>query len=87
VLGNFIAPAGWCGGGRLGRVTMALSDRMNLACSRCYSKTANGTPLYAPYPLSVAIPAMVIRTCWCIGCRRPVTALVVAYNEQSERIL
>jgi len=26
--------------------------------------TANGTPLYAPYPLSVSIPAMLIRTRW-----------------------
>jgi cobalt/nickel transport system permease protein len=47
-------------------------------------KAANGTPLYAPYPLSVAIPAMVIPHMLVASVVEGLlTALVVAYLQRS----
>ena len=48
--------------------------------------TANGTPLYAPYPLSVAIPAMVIPHALVASVVEGlVTALVVAYLQRANQ--
>jgi len=48
--------------------------------------TANGTPLYAPYPLSVAVPAMVIPHALVASVVEGlITALVVAYLQRANR--
>ena len=48
--------------------------------------TANGTPLYAPYPLSVSIPAMVIAHALIASLVEAlVTALVVAYLQRANQ--
>ena len=47
-------------------------------------KTANGTPLYAPYPLSVTIPAMIIPHAFIASVAEGIlAALVVAYLQRS----
>ena len=48
--------------------------------------TANGTPLYAPYPLSVSIPAMVFAHALVASpVEALVTALVVAYLQRTNQ--
>jgi cobalt/nickel transport system permease protein len=50
--------------------------------------TAGGTPLYAPYPLSVSIPAMVIPHALVASIvEGVVTALIVAYLQRSNQAL
>ena len=47
-------------------------------------KTANGTPLYAPYPLSITIPAMIIPHALIASVAEGIlAALVVAYLQRS----
>jgi cobalt/nickel transport system permease protein len=49
-------------------------------------KTADGTPLYAPYPLSIALPAMVIPHLLIASViEGGVTALVVSYLQRTNR--
>ena len=51
-------------------------------------KTADGTPLYAPYPLSVAIPAMVIPHMLVASVVEGLlTALVVAYMQRTYPVI
>jgi len=48
--------------------------------------TANGTPLYAPYPLSVSIPAMVLaHSLFASPVEALVTVLVVAYLQRTNQ--
>ena len=60
----------------------------HLPSSFCTSTDASGAPLYAPYPLSIAIPAMMIGHLTIAGLAELViTAGVVAYLQKSDPAL
>jgi cobalt/nickel transport system permease protein len=71
-------------GGWVGVTVAALLAGVEFGLQPLLFKAANGTPLYAPYPLSVAIPAMVIPHMLVASVVEGVlTALVVAYLQRS----
>ncbi len=73
----------WVGaavGGYLGISAAALSAGVELGLQPLLFHTANGVPLYCPYPLSVAVPAMLFGHLVLAGpLEAVVTALVVRY--------
>jgi cobalt/nickel transport system permease protein len=73
-------------GGWAGLTVAAFFAGLEFGIQPALFHTANGTPLYAPYPLGVAIPAMVISHALVAS---PVegllTALVVAYLQRANR--
>lgn len=77
----------WVGaalGGYVGLNFAALAAGVELGVQPILFHTANGTPLYAPYPLSVAVPAMMFAHLTLAGLvEGVVTALVVRYLQAS----
>ncbi len=77
----------WVGaalGGWVGLTTSALFTAIEFGIQPLFFKAADGTPLYAPYPLSVAIPAMVIPHLLVASVvEGAVAALVVAYLQRT----
>ena len=73
-------------GGWLGLTIAAFFAGVEFGVQPLLFHSANGTPLYAPYPLSVAIPAMVIPHMLVASVIEGlVTALVVAYLQRSNQ--
>ena len=71
-------------GGWVGVTVAAFLAGFEFGIQPLLFKTANGTPLYAPYPLSVSIPAMVIPHALVVSPVEGVlTALIVAYLQRS----
>lgn len=71
-------------GGWVGLTVGALFAGIEFGLQPLLFKTANGSPLYAPYPLSVAIPAMVIPHMLVASVVEGLlTALVVAFLQRS----
>ena len=67
-------------GGYLGLTAAALFTALEFGIQPALFKAADGTPLYAPYPLSVAIPAMVLPHLAVVSVVEGLlTALVVGY--------
>jgi cobalt/nickel transport system permease protein len=73
-------------GGWLGLTIAAFFAGVEFGIQPLLFHSANGTPLYAPYPLSVAIPAMVVPHMLVASVIEGlVTALVVAYLQRSNQ--
>lgn len=73
-------------GGWAGLTVAAFFAAVEFGIQPVLFHTANGTPLYAPYPLSVSIPAMVIpHTLIASVVEGLVTALVVAYLQRTNQ--
>jgi len=73
-------------GGWVGLTVAALFAGIEFGLQPLLFHTSNGTPLYAPYPLSIAIPAMVIPHALVASVIEGVfTALVVAYLMRSNK--
>lgn len=71
-------------GGWVGLTTAAFATAVQFGIQPLLWHTAEGTPLYAPYPLSIAIPAMVIPHMLIASVvEGGVTALVVAYLQKA----
>lgn len=76
--------AGAAIGGWVGVTTAAFLAGVEFGIQPLLFKTANGAPLYAPYPLSVAIPAMVIPHMLVASVvEGGLTALVVAFLQRT----
>jgi cobalt/nickel transport system permease protein len=79
-------PLGAALGGWLGLTVAAFFAGVEFGIQPLLFHTVNGTPLYAPYPLSVAIPAMVIPHLLVASVVEGlVTALVVVYLQRSNQ--
>jgi cobalt/nickel transport system permease protein len=79
-------PLGAALGGWMGLTVAAFFAGVEFGIQPLLFHTANGTPLYAPYPLSVAIPAMVIPHLLVASVIEGlVTALVVAYLQRANQ--
>ena len=75
-------------GGWVGLTVAAFFAGVEFGIQPALFHTAGGTPLYAPYPLSVAIPAMVIPHLLVASVVEGlVTALVVAYLQRANQPL
>jgi cobalt/nickel transport system permease protein len=75
------AVAGWAG-----LTVAAFIASIEFGVQPLFFKVADGTPLYAPYPLSVAVPAMVIPHVLVASViEGVVTALVVAYLQRANQ--
>jgi len=73
-------------GGWIGLSVAAFFAAVQFGIQPLLWRTAEGTPLYAPYPLSVAIPAMVIPHMLVASIVEGlVTALVVAYLQRANQ--
>jgi cobalt/nickel transport system permease protein len=73
-------------GGWTGLTVAAFFAAVEFGVQPMLFHTANGTPLYAPYPLSVSIPAMVIPHALVISVVEGlVTALVVVYLQRANQ--
>ena len=73
-------------GGWIGLTVAAAFAGFEFGIQPLLFHTANGTPLYAPYPLAVAIPAMVIPHLLVAGpVEGVISALVVAYLQRANR--
>jgi len=73
-------------GGWTGLTVAAFFAGLELGIQPMLFHTANGTPLYAPYPLSVSIPAMVFAHALVASpVEALVTALVVAYLQRANQ--
>ena len=73
-------------GGWAGLTVAAFFAGVEFGIQPLFFHTANGTPLYAPYPLSVSIPAMVIAHALIASAVEAlVTALVVAYLQRANQ--
>ena len=71
-------------GGWLGLTVAAFFAGIEFGIQPLLFKAADGTPLYAPYPLSVAIPAMVIPHALVASVAEGIlSALVIAYLQRS----
>jgi cobalt/nickel transport system permease protein len=81
----------WVGaaaGGFFGLVTAALFAGVELGLQPILFHTAKGVPLYCPYPLAVAVPAMLFAHLLIAGpLEAVVTALVVRYLQSYNRDL
>jgi cobalt/nickel transport system permease protein len=63
----------------------ALLAAVQLGIQPLLERSANGQPLYAPFPLSVAVPAMAIEHLLLFGVvEAAVTALVIQYFQKSD---
>jgi cobalt/nickel transport system permease protein len=79
-------PLGAAIGGWTGLTVAAFFAGVEFGLQPLLFHSANGTPLYAPYPLSVAIPAMVIPHMLVASVIEGLlTALVVAYLQRSNQ--
>jgi cobalt/nickel transport system permease protein len=82
------APRRWIGaamGGFLGLVAAALCAGVELGLQPILFHTAKGVPLYCPYPLGVAVPAMLLAHLVIAGpLEAVVTALVVRYLQSHD---
>lgn len=79
-------PLGAALGGWVGLTVAAFFAGVEFGLQPLLFHSANGTPLYAPYPLSVAIPAMVIPHLLVASVIEGLlTALVVAYLQRSNQ--
>jgi cobalt/nickel transport system permease protein len=75
-------------GGWIGLVVASFFAAVEFGIQPALFHTADGTPLYGPYPLSVAIPAMVIPHLLIAGVIEGlVTALVLVYLQRTNREL
>ncbi len=75
-------------GGYIGLTLSAFFTAVEFGLQPLLFRTADGTPLYAPYPLSVAIPAMVIPHLAIVSVVEGlVTALVVVYLQRTNQAL
>lgn len=73
-------------GGWLGLTVAAFFAGFEFGIQPILFHSANGTPLYAPYPLNVAIPAMVIPHALVASVvEGGITALVVAYLQRTNQ--
>lgn len=73
-------------GGHIGLTTSAFFTAIEFGIQPLLFRAPDGTPLYAPYPLSVAIPAMVIPHLLVASViEGVVTALVVVYLQRANR--
>ena len=73
-------------GGWVGLTVAALFAGIEFGIQPALFHTADGTPLYAPYPLSVSIPAMVVPHLLVASVIEGVlTALVIAYLQRTNR--
>lgn len=85
------SPLRWIGAGvgaYAGLNVSALATAIELGLQPTLFHTAKGVALYAPYPLSVAIPAMIIPHLLVVGViEAMITAGVVAYLQRSEEPL
>lgn len=73
-------------GGYIGLTIAAFFAAIQFGIQPLLFRAADGTPFYAPYPLSVAIPAMVIPHLLVASViEGVVTALVVAYLQRANR--
>jgi cobalt/nickel transport system permease protein len=78
--------AGAAIGGWAGLTMAAFFTAVEFGIQPMLFHTANGTPLYAPYPLSVSIPAMVIPHALIASVVEGlVTALVVVYMQRANQ--
>jgi cobalt/nickel transport system permease protein len=78
--------AGAALGGWVGLTIASFFAAVEFGIQPIFFHTADGTPLYAPYPLSVAIPAMVIPHMLIASVvEGVVTALVVVYLQRSNQ--
>jgi cobalt/nickel transport system permease protein len=81
----------WVGaavGGYAGLNAAALATALELGLQPLLFHTANGTPLYCPYPLSAAVPAMMLgHLTLAGGMEGVVTALVVRYLQSTSPAL
>jgi cobalt/nickel transport system permease protein len=76
--------AGAAIGGYIGLTISAFLTAVEFGIQPLLFKAADGSPLYAPYPLSIAIPAMVIPHMLVASViEGVVTALVIAYLQRS----
>jgi cobalt/nickel transport system permease protein len=79
-------PLGGFLGGWIGLILAAFFAGIEFGIQPLLYHTANGTPLYAPYPFSVAIPAMVIPHLLVAGpIEGLITALVIAYLQRTNQ--
>ena len=63
----------------------ALLTAIQLGIQPIIERSSTGQPLYAPFPLSVAIPAMAIEHLFLFGfVEAAVTALVIRYFQKNE---
>jgi cobalt/nickel transport system permease protein len=77
-------PAGALVGGWLGVTVAAFLTGVEFGIQPLLFKAADGSPLYAPYPLSISVPAMVIPHMLVASVVEGVlTALVIAYLQRS----
>jgi cobalt/nickel transport system permease protein len=73
-------------GGHIGLTTAAFFTAIQFGIQPLLFRAPDGTPLYAPYPLSVSIPAMVIPHLLVASViEGVVTALVVVYLQRANR--
>jgi len=73
-------------GGYIGLTVAAFFAGMEFGIQPLLFHTADGTPLYAPYPLSVSIPAMVIPHMLLASIVEGlVTSLVIVYLQRTNR--
>jgi len=74
--------------GYLGLIVAALSTAFELGIQPLIAMGADGRPLYAPYPLSIAIPAMAIEHLFLFGIAEGlVTMLLLKYFLRHEHTL
>ncbi len=79
-------PIGAAIGGWVGLTVAAFVASVQFGIQPLLFKAADGTPLYAPYPLSLAVPAMVIPHALVASVIEGlVTALVVAYLQRANQ--
>lgn len=85
------SPLRWVGaaaGGYVGLNAAALATAFELGIQPLIAHSASGQALYAPYPLSAAIPAMAISHLLVIGfVEAIVTGMVVAYLQKADPAL
>lgn len=82
------SPLRWIGGaigGYIGLVTAAVATGFEFGIQPMISHDASGHALYAPYPLSVAVPAMALEHLLVFGIvEAVVTGLVIAYIQRTD---
>lgn len=72
-------------GGYVGLNAAALTTAIMFGLQPLISRTASGEPLYAPYPLSIAIPAMAIEHLLVFGIIEAIiTGLVVSHLQKTD---
>ncbi|MBI4743666.1 MAG: cobalt transporter CbiM [Actinobacteria bacterium] len=81
----------WIGasvGGYIALNIAALLTSVELGLQPLIAQTASGQPLYAPFPLKIAVPAIMIEHLFLFGFVEAVaTGLVVAYLQKTDNLL